>query len=110
MSAPEQDPPPPEKFPPTFYYANAIELFERLAFYGTFVGLVLFLHKVVGYSDEVASPVVGTYRLVAALAPIVCGSIADRIRFKRSLVVAFVLYALGYGSLFAFPSPWLAPV
>lgn len=112
MSAPEteQDPPPPEKFPPTFYYANAIELFERLAFYGTFVGLALYLHDVVGYSDVAVGPVMGTYRLVAALAPIACGSVADRITFKRSLVVAFVLYALGYGSLFAFPSPQLAPL
>jgi hypothetical protein len=25
----------PARFPPTFYVANGIELFERLAFYGT---------------------------------------------------------------------------
>ena len=35
-------------FPRTCYVANAIELFERLAFYGMYVGLSPYLSKVVG--------------------------------------------------------------
>jgi dipeptide/tripeptide permease len=41
----------PEKFPPTFYYANAIELLERLAHFGMYIGLSLYLTDVVGFSD-----------------------------------------------------------
>ena len=41
----------PEKFPKTFYYANTIELFERLAHYGLYIGLAIYLRKVVGMSD-----------------------------------------------------------
>jgi proton-dependent oligopeptide transporter, POT family len=96
-------------FPSTFYFANAIELFERLAHYGMYVGLSLYLTKVVGFDDKSSGAWLGNFRLVGSLAPIVCGAIADRITFKRSLVLAFCLYATGYLGLFAFPSTDLAP-
>jgi dipeptide/tripeptide permease len=91
-------------FPRTFYYANAIELFERLAWYGLYVGLSLYLTSVVGFSDLAVGALLGNVRLVSSLAPIPCGAIADRITFKRSLMVAFSLYAFGYGVLVFFPS------
>lgn len=99
-----------EKFPPTFYYANAIELFERLAFYGMYVGLSLYLTSVIGFGDAEAGSVQGNFRFIGSLAPVFCGSIADRISFKRSLVIAFCLCALGYAALFALPSRALAPI
>jgi proton-dependent oligopeptide transporter, POT family len=100
----------PEPFPPTFYYANGIELFERLAHYGMYVGLALYLTNVVGYDDIAVGGLLGNFRLVGSLAPIPCGTIADRISFKRALVLAFVLYALGYLGLFLSPTKVLAPV
>ena len=98
-----------EPFPSTFYFANAIELFERLAHYGMYVGLSLYLTSVVGFDDVGSGVWLGNFRLVGSLSPIVCGSIADRITFKRSLIVAFCLYATGYLGLFAYPSTTLAP-
>lgn len=95
-------------FPATFYYANGIELFERLAWYGLYVGLSLYLTNVVGFSDLAVGSILGNVRLVSSLAPIPCGAIADRITFKRSLLVAFLLYAFGYGTLLFFPSKGLA--
>jgi MFS family permease len=94
----------PERFPPTFYYANAIELFERLAHYGLYIGLSLYLTNVVKMTDIEVGVVLGNFRFVGSLAPIPCGALADRITFKRSLVVAFVGYAIGYGCLLAFPT------
>lgn len=91
------------KFPPTFYYANAIELFERLAHYGLYVGLSLYLSTVVKFTDVEVGLLLGNYRFLGSMAPIVCGAIADRITFKRSLVVAFVGYATAYGCLLAIP-------
>lgn len=96
-------PPAPAPFPRTFYVANAIELFERLAHYGMYVGLSLYLSNVIGMSDVESGRTLGNFRLVGSLAPIVCGAIADRIRFKRALVIAFSLYGAGYLALFSLP-------
>jgi POT family proton-dependent oligopeptide transporter len=93
----------PQKFPPTFYYANAIELFERLAHYGLYIGLAIYLRKVVGMSDIEVGFTLGNFRFVGSLAPIPCGAIADRISFKRSLQIAFVGYATAYGTILFVP-------
>ena len=94
----------PEKFPPTFYYANAMELFERLAHYGFYIGLSLYLTNIVKMSDIEVGIVLGNWRLAASLAPIPCGAIADRITFKRSLIIAFSLYATAYSVILLFPT------
>ena len=93
----------PGKFPRTFYYANVIELFERLAHYGFYIGLALYLHKVVEMTDIEVGSTLGLFRSVGSLAPIPCGSIADKISFKRSLMVAFVGYATAYATILFFP-------
>src|SRR5262249_26867643 len=94
---------PLEKFPRTFYYANAIELFERMAHYGFYIGLALYLSNYVGMSDVEVGFTLGNFRLVGTLAPIPCGAIADRITFKRSLMIAFVGYASAYSTILLFP-------
>jgi proton-dependent oligopeptide transporter, POT family len=99
-----QDAAPPQKFPPTFYYANAMELFERLAHYGFYIGLSLYLTNIVKMSDIEVGIVLGNWRLAASLAPIPCGAIADRITFKRSLIIAFSLYATAYSCILLFPT------
>jgi len=93
----------PEKFPPTFYYANAIELFERMAHYGFYIGLALYLRKVVGMSDIEVGFTLGNFRFVGSLAPIPCGALADRITFKRSLMLAFTGYATAYATILLVP-------
>ncbi len=93
----------PEKFPPTFYYANAIELFERMAHYGFYIGLALYLNSVVGMTDVEVGMTLGNFRFVGSLAPIPCGAIADRISFKRSLMIAFAGYAIAYGTVLLLP-------
>jgi MFS family permease len=99
---------PPGKFPRTFYYANTIELFERLAHYGFYIGLALYLRKVVGMSDVEVGATLGTFRSVGSGAPIFCGAIADRISFKRSLMIAFVGYSCAYATILSVPQK--APV
>lgn len=89
----------PVPFPRNFYVANAIELFERLAFYGAYVVLSMYLTTVVGLSDVTAGDVMALYALFR-LGPILGGILADRIGFKVALVVSLVLYAAGYGVLF----------
>ena len=102
MSAPVE--PALEKFPPTFYFANAMELLERLAHYGFYIGLSLYLTNIVKMSDIEVGLVLGNWRLAASLAPIPCGAIADRITFKRSLIIAFSLYTAAYSVILLFPT------
>jgi dipeptide/tripeptide permease len=95
-------------FPRTFYVANSIELFERLAYYGTFVGLSLYLTNVVGFGDVATGTVLGAFRLVNTLVPIPCGALADRITFRRSLVAGMSSCAVGYLLLFLTPQKGVA--
>ena len=95
---------PLQAFPPTFYYANAIELFERMAHYGFYIGLALYLRKVVGMSDIEVGFTLGNFRFLGSIAPIPCGAIADRITFKRSLMLAFTGYATAYATILLFPT------
>ncbi|MEW5764412.1 MAG: MFS transporter, partial [Acidobacteriota bacterium] len=39
------------RFPTAFWTGNVVELFERAAYYGTFIALALYLTDVVGFSD-----------------------------------------------------------
>lgn len=106
MTAAPAAPPaePKQPFPPTFFYANVIELFERLAHYGVYVGLTLYLSNVVAFTDIEVGIVMGNFRFLGSMAPIPCGAIADRITFKRSLVIAFIGYSVGYTGLLLFPA------
>ncbi len=90
-------------FPKTFYYANTIELFERMAHYGFYIGLAIYLRKIVGMSDVEIGFTLGNFRFVGSLAPIPCGAVADRISFKRSLQIAFVGYATAYATILFLP-------
>jgi len=94
MNSPENK---PAGFPATFWTANTIELFERGAYYAMASFVVIYLKEVLGMSPTVATFINGSllWGLIYFL-PIVSGTLADKYGFKRSLVVAFVMLALGY--------------
>ncbi|UCF04976.1 MAG: MFS transporter [bacterium] len=91
-------------FPRTFWTANTIELFERLAYYGMNIILALYLTRRVGYSTEMAVSITGFFISSLYLLPIPAGAISDKIGFRNGLFIAFTLLAVGYGMLGAFPS------
>ncbi len=93
-----------KKFPKTFWSANTIELFERLAFYGMNIILVLYLARRIGYSWESAAALGGYFGGALYLLPIVTGAISDKIGFKNGLFIAFSVLAVGYALLGLFPS------
>ncbi len=92
------------RFPRTFWAANTIELFERLAYYGMNIVLAIYLTRRVGYSTELAVSITGFFISSLYLLPIPTGAISDKIGFRNGLFVAFTLLALGYGVLGLFPS------
>lgn len=91
------------RFPTAFWTANLIELFERAAYYGTFIALSLYLTSVVGYSDVGAGWLGGAFAAGLYLLPFFSGATADRIGFRRALLLAFLLLSLGYAGLGLFP-------
>ncbi|MFH1130863.1 MAG: MFS transporter [Pseudomonadota bacterium] len=90
-------------FPKAFWTANSIELFERAAYYGTFIALALFLTREVGYRDVLANSITGVFAAGLYLLPLFNGAVADRMGFRKSLILAFALLSLGYAGLGLFP-------
>jgi len=84
-----------EKFPHSFWTANLTELFERGAYYAMASFVVLYLGQI-GLGDYWPSTLNGTLWTLVYFLPILSGTIADHVGFKKSLLVAFVLLAVGY--------------
>ena len=84
-----------ETFPSTFWTANVTELFERGAYYAMASFVVLYLGQL-GLGKYWPSNLNGILWTLVYFLPILSGTIADLVGFKRSLLVAFVLLAVGY--------------
>ncbi len=87
------------RFPRAFWTANLAELFERAAYYGTFIALRTYLLRVVHLSDVEAGWIAGLFGALIYLFPFISGALADRLGFRHSLMLAFGLLALGGGAL-----------
>ncbi|HEY3372015.1 MAG TPA: MFS transporter [Prolixibacteraceae bacterium] len=90
-----------KKYPTVFWVANIIELFERYAWYGFYMGFGLFLvgskeTGAMGFSPEQKGVIMGTGSMLLYLLPIITGAIADRIGYKRVLFLAFMIYMSGF--------------
>ncbi|NWJ40737.1 MAG: MFS transporter [Geothrix sp.] len=83
-------------FPSTFWSANVIELFERAAFYAMASFVVIYLGQLgfgATWPGVINGPLLwGTLYLM----PIFSGTMADRIGFKKALLLAFGVLAIGY--------------
>ena len=82
-------------FSSTFWIANTLELFERLAFYGSKAVLAYFLATKVGLKDEAAT-LTGWFSTVIYSLPIVAGVFVDRYGFRKTLMTCFAIFAIGY--------------
>jgi len=82
-------------FSPTFWIANTLELFERLAFYGSKAVLTVFLATKVGLKEE-AGTLAGFFSGLIFFLPIVAGVLVDRYGFRRTLMTCFGMFSLGY--------------
>jgi dipeptide/tripeptide permease len=93
-----------KRFPLVFWTALGLELLERLAYYGVYVNLAVYLSDTVGLTDRENGALLGVFALVRSWVPVVTGAMADRIGFRQSLAISFTLYAAAYTTLFALPS------
>jgi len=87
------------RFPRSFWTGNAAELCERAAYYGTFIALRTYLIRAVGLDDVQAGIVAGMFGGWIYLVPFFTGAAADRIGFRKALILAFALLTAGYATL-----------
>ncbi|RIH63702.1 MFS transporter [Mariniphaga sediminis] len=91
------------KFPRAFWIANTVELFERAAYYGVFIVITLYLSRILGFGDIEAAAIAGIFQAMLYLLPTFAGAYADKIGFRKSLLLAFTLLTIGYAGLGIFP-------
>jgi dipeptide/tripeptide permease len=92
------------KFPRAFWVANTVELFERAAYYGLFIALTLYLSRINGFGDIEAATIAGTFSAILYFLPTFAGAYADKIGFRKSLLLAFGLLTLGYAGMGVLPT------
>lgn len=91
------------KFPAAFWTANAVELLERASFYAVFITFTLFLSNIVGFNDIEAAWLGGFYSAGVYFMPPFTGAFADKMGFRRAMLLAFSLLTVGFFSLGAMP-------
>lgn len=82
-------------FEPTFWVANTLELFERLAFYGAKAVLVIFLATRVGLGDD-AGKLAGMFSALIFFLPVIAGVFVDKYGFRKTLIACFAIFCIGY--------------
>jgi dipeptide/tripeptide permease len=102
-------------FTATFYVANVMEIFERLAWYGFFAVASLYMtgdpaKGCLGFTDEQQGMMQGVVTFILYLLPVITGGLADRYGFRSMFTVSYLIlipayFLLGqvtsYGAFFA---------
>jgi len=97
-------------FEPAFWVANFTEIFERVAYYATTAVLAIYLNDQLHFSNELALSVTGTFGLVVWFLPILGGTLADRLGFRRALMFAYLVMTVGYFLLGSLSATWMEPL
>lgn len=79
------------KFPPVFWVANTIEVLERFAYYGIYMGFGIYLQQL-GYSRGDLGIIQSIFLAFSYLIPLFSGTLADKYGFKKMLIVAYLAY------------------
>ncbi len=83
-------------FPATFWVANMMEFFERGAYYGLNAVLAIYLVDILGYGNQAVGFLQGFVYALTYIMPILGGALAERLGYRRMLLVAFSLLSIGY--------------
>jgi dipeptide/tripeptide permease len=83
-------------FHSSFWIANIMELFERLAYYGQQIVFMIYMRNRLGFTESEAGQLSGIFGGLFYLLPILGGTLADKWGFRKAFNVAFTILALGY--------------
>jgi dipeptide/tripeptide permease len=98
-----------KKLPRVFWISNVMELFERWAWYGFYNAFALYLTLskdtgALGFTQVEKGIIIGTGSMLLYFLPLITGAIADRIGFKKVLILSFSAYVAGYFMVGTFES------
>ncbi len=78
-------------FPRVFWVANTIEVLERFAYYGIYMGFGIYLQQL-GYSRGDLGNIQSIFLAVSYLIPLFSGTFADKYGFKKVLMISYLAY------------------
>jgi dipeptide/tripeptide permease len=89
------------KFPQSFWVANTMEIFERLAWYGFFAVSSLYItgsraEGALGFTSEQRGLLQGIIPFILYLLPVVFGALGDRFGYKKTFIVAYSVLVPAY--------------
>ncbi len=98
-----------KKLPRMFWISNIMELFERWAWYGFYNAFALYLTLskdtgALGFTQVEKGIIIGTGSMLLYFLPLITGAIADRIGFRKVLILSFTAYVAGYFMVGTFES------
>ena len=99
-----------EGFERSFWVANVSEIFERLAYYGSFASLANYLRETLNFPTQQTGTLTGIFGGMVWFLAIFGGAAADKLGFRRALSLAYLLLTVAYFLLGSIGAPWLAPV
>jgi len=99
-----------EGFERSFWVANVSEIFERLAYYGSFASLANYLRETLNFPTQQTGTLTGIFGGMVWFLAIFGGAVADKLGFRRALSLAYLLLTVAYFLLGSIGAPWLGPV
>lgn len=79
-------------FPPVFWVANGIEILERFAYYGIYMGFGIYLLEELKFSKDDLGVIQTVFLAFSYLIPLFSGTFADKYGFKKMLIVSYLAY------------------
>jgi len=101
-----------KQYPSTFWIANVMEIFERMAWYGFFAVSSLYITGSIasgglGFSSEDRGLLQGVVSFFVYLLPFLTGALGDRYGYKKMLIIAYCILSPAYyflGQFKTFPT------
>ena len=92
---------PANTFSRTFYVANTLEIFERVAWYGFFTVSSLYMSTSpsaggLGFSDTERGILQGIIPFFVYVLPVITGAMGDRVGYRKMFLIAFALLTPSY--------------
>jgi POT family proton-dependent oligopeptide transporter len=78
-------------YPPVFWVANSVEVLERFAYYGIYMGFGIYM-EYLGYTKAQLGIVQGIFLFLSYVVPVFSGTFADRFGFKKVLIISYLAY------------------
>jgi proton-dependent oligopeptide transporter, POT family len=84
-------------FSRSFWVANILELFERFSYYASKAVLAVYLAEHLGLGPTTATLYAGSvFNTLIYFLPALAGTVVDRYGFRRSLMLCFSIFSVGY--------------